>query len=277
MNQLIKSFLRKPYRFLQVLFKTNWIKTLRVNFALLPFSQAIKLPIVVIGRLKIASLSGQVKFECPARFGLVLIGKTVDNMPIELNTSQLLVKGTLIFKGRCIIGRSANVVVWPHGEMYLGHCVRIGSGVLLKCNCKITIADCTRITSGCFVMDTNVHAIKDIVTGRVKRIAKPIEIGKCCWLTMNTSVTAGAKIPDYSISTRNAVLNRDYTESGEIGCLLAGSPARVLRSGIQRVFDLREEAKIARYFHENPNVEYYESTLGFEQIEDIDIESDFNI
>lgn len=277
MKQIIKNILRKPYKIMRMLLRLNIYKTLRVNFALLPFNQAIKLPIVVLGRLRLDGLQGRVVFDCPVKYATVMIGKCMDNMPIETAPTRLLVSGTLRFKGRCIINHSANVVVWQGSEMILGNYVVICSGVVVKSAYRVSVGDYTRITSGGFVMDTNVHAIKDITTGRVKRIFKPIEIGSYCWLAMNTSVTAGAKIPNYSISTRGAVLNRDYTESGEIGCLLAGSPAKILRSNFQRIFDLRTEAKITQYFHDNPQAEYYESTPSFETAEDIDVSGHFSL
>lgn len=277
MKRRIKKLLRKPYKIARLLFKIRFFKTLRVNFALLPFEQAVKLPIVVLGKLKIDSLKGKVTLDCPIKFGTVIIGKCMDNMPIEVNPTRLFVGGTLIFKGHCIINHSAMVIVWPGSEMIIGDYAVICSGVVLKSASRIVIGDYTRITSGGFVMDTNVHAIKDGVTGKVKRTFRPIEIGKCCWLAMNTSVTAGAKIPDYSISTRYAVLNRDYTESGEIGCLLAGSPAKIIRSNIQRIFDLREESVITKFFYDYPDAEYYQAEPGFEQSEDIDIRSHFTV
>lgn len=277
MKRIIKNILRRPYWILRMLLRLNIYKMLRINFALLPFTQAVKLPMVVFGKLKLDGLQGKVVFDCPVKYGTVIIGKCMDNMPIETSTTRLLVRGTLRFKGHCIINHSANVVVWKGSEMVIGNYVMIASGVLLKSACGVVVGDYTRIASGSFVMDTNVHAIKDITTGKVKRISKPIEIGKCCWLAMNTSVTAGAKIPDYSISTRNSVINRDYTEAGQIGCLLAGAPAKIIKSNVQRIFDLKTEAEIMQYFHDNPQAEFYESTPGFEIVENIDVVSNFSL
>lgn len=257
--------------------KFRFFKTLRVNFALLPFKQAMKLPIVVTGKLKIGKLNGKVIFDCPIKFGLVNMGKDLDNMPIASNPSRLLVNGILRFKGKCVITQSSNLTVWADSEMTIGRYVVVCSGVLLKSACKVSVGDFTRLTSGCFVMDSNVHAIKDAVTGRIAPISKPIEIGKCCWLAMNTSVTAGAKIPDYSISTRYAVLNKDYTLSGEKGCLLAGMPAKIVKSNCQRIFDLDMEQTATNYFKNNPDAEYFQVEPGFEQPENIKVESNFTI
>lgn len=277
MKRLIKRTLRIPYVILCVMLRFNIIKTLMVNFSLLPFNQAIKLPVVVLGRLKLGQLNGKIILNCPVKFGTLIIGKRVDNMPIETNTSRLLVAGVLVIEGKCIFAHSSNVCVWPGGKIIIGKHVVICSGVLLKSACLVKIGSLTRITSGCFVMDTNVHAIKDIETGIIKRILTSIEIGKCCWLTMNTSVTGGAKIPDYSISVRNSTLNRDYTKTGEIGCMLAGSPAKIIKSNVQRIFNPKTESAATKYFTENPDAEYYQDCPGFERMEDTDNNSFFKI
>jgi len=43
----------------------------------------------------------------------------------------------------------------------------IGSGTMLKSQYGIIIGDFTRIAYGCVIMDTNMHFIKDIETGRI--------------------------------------------------------------------------------------------------------------
>lgn len=278
MKTAIKKILRRPHHMLRRAFKTNWCKTLRVNFSLLPFSQAIKLPIVVTGRLKIDSLKGgRVVFDCPVKYGLVIIGRCLDNMPIELSRTRLMVNGTLIFKGYCLINHSTNIVVWKNGVMEIGDYVLIGSGIVLKSVNSVKVGDFTRLASGCFVMDSNVHCIKDAVTGRVARIFNPIEIGKHCWLTMNTAVMAGAKIPDYSISTRGALLNRDYTTTGEIGCLLVGTPAKIAKSNLFRIHNLQLETEITKFFYDNPDAEFYQGEPGFESAQDIDLSAIFRL
>lgn len=261
---MIRRFVRKTLTLLQV----NWYKTFRVNFALLPFNQAIKLPIVVFGRLIIRrhALSGKVIFTTPVKFGMVTIGRILDDMPIFNVPSRLMVKGTLIFNGYCIISHSANITVWPNGVMELGNGVRICSGCLLKSANHVTIGDFTSLTSGCFLMDTNVHFIKDVKTGEIKKHLAPIYIGKECWLTMNTSVMKGTVLPDYCITARGTLLNRDYSILCEPGSYLAGQPAKVILSGVQRIFNIKKESMLDRLFCKNTDMEIYHDIVGFDEL-----------
>jgi acetyltransferase-like isoleucine patch superfamily enzyme len=267
MNKKLKNILRPIYRFLRLIFILNWIKTIRMNFWLLPFSQAIRLPILVRGKLIIDSLKGKLIFDCPIATGLLLIGGSTDNMPIAKNPTRINLIGTLVLKGNCFIGHSANVTVWEGGKMKLGHGVRITSGCLVKASCSVKIGDYTSLASGCFLQDTNAHYIKNIETGEIKRCAYPIEIGKECWITMNSSILGGTRLPDYCIVARNSVLNKDYSNICPPGSMLAGAPAKTVKKNIQRVLDIDKESMLNDFFRKNPESEYFIDKPGFETID----------
>ena len=59
---------------LRTLFRIGWFKSLYINFRLLPFKQAIHMPIVTLKNTHIESLSGKMILNCPASFGLVKLG-----------------------------------------------------------------------------------------------------------------------------------------------------------------------------------------------------------
>ncbi len=277
MKYLIKKILRKPYRFFKILFKVRWLKTIRLNLALLPFDQAIRFPIVVTGKLIIDSLKGEAIIDAPIKFGMILFGKDYDNMPISYCAGRVLIAGKVIFKGYCAISQGANLCVWEKGELELGHCTRVLSGTLLKSTHSIKIGDYSRLTSGCFVMDSNIHFICDVVTGRIDRNFAPIIIGSHCWLTMNTSVTAGAVIPDYCITARGSLINKDFSKICAPGTMLGGSPAKVIKTGVRRLFSERSESIVNQFFIENPNEEYYQGIPGFDEPEEVFIVNEFKL
>lgn len=277
MKKNIKKVLRIVYKILRTLIKVRWFKTVRVNFALLPFNQAIKFPILITGKLIIDSLKGKVIFDCPIEFGLVTIGRDNDNMPIATNPSRLFIDGILIFKGRCCINHSTNLVVWPKGKMELGKFVMTMSGVLLKSTYYIKIGDYTRLTSGSFVMDTNIHLVKDINTGIIGRVCKPIEIGKGCWIGMNTSILGGTKLPDYCITSRYSFLSKDYVKTDEPGTMFAGSPAKAIKKNVQRLFNIELERVVTAFFIEHPDVKEYQGDPGLEIVDENDLIAYFRI
>ncbi|NLI35981.1 MAG: hypothetical protein GX416_05645 [Bacteroidales bacterium] len=162
-----------------------------MNFKILPFRQAIHIPLVIVGKVKIRDLSGQIDFQCPIRFGLLLIGKDVDNMPISFLPTQILIQGTLIIEGACIINQSANVIVWTHGILKLGEGILICSGVTVKAVNFVAIGKYSMISSGSFIMDSNIHCIRDTETGETYNPTSKIQIGSYCWLSMYATVLGG--------------------------------------------------------------------------------------
>lgn len=207
---------RRLRRLVGTTLRVQWIVTLYLNFRVFPFITAIKLPITVVGhgKIKLRNLTGEIEFKCPVRFGLIVIGKDVDNMPAAFAPTQFFLAGKMIVRGPVIINRGANVVVWPDSTLDLGEYTLICSGVTLKSVQHVTIGKYAMISSGCFIMDSNIHCIRDMQTGLIKNPTNPIVIGDYCWLSMNASVLGGAKIPPHSILTRYCFVNQNLEQLG---------------------------------------------------------------
>lgn len=259
-----------------MLLRVNWLKTIYFNFRVLPLSSAVKLPFVITGKVQFRSLKGDVEFQCPVRFGLINIGRDVDNMPSSYVPAQLFLQGKLIIQGSCIINQGANVVVWPNGILILGEGLLICSGVLVKSTRYISIGKYVMISSGCFIMDSNIHCIRDIKTGHVPSPTKPIVIGDYCWLSMNTSVMGGAIIPDSCVTSRYAFVNKKLRDVNS-GSFLAGMPAIPVRENLQRVISFDREREIHQFFLQHPDADYYQSFLGIEEIKNDELSKFFSI
>ena len=248
-----KKVKRNPitvHGFFRLLFVTNWIKTLYINFKTQPFKKAIKLPIFVYGKLRIYSLRGQILIDGPISTGMIHIGKDLDHNPVSLNPVKFTINGILRFKGHALISGGSTVTVWS-GEIELGKSVCLGSGVQIKSVSKITVGNYTRIVALSTVMDTNVHYVKNIKTGVISKSYAPIKIGRNCWINQGSIITKGTTIPDYCIAARNTFFNKDYSKICEPHTLLAGSPAKVLANDVQRIFDFETEKRLNQYFRDN--------------------------
>ena len=152
-----------------------------MNFRKLPFSTACKLPILVYGKLKIYDLSGRIIIRGPVCRGLVKVGRNVDSHYSTCLPGQWTISHDLIFNGHIMISGGVTIETYK-GPLELGRCCVIGSGTMLKSQYGIIIGDFTRIAYGCVIMDTNMHFIKDIETGRIGKVTGPIVIGQRCWL-----------------------------------------------------------------------------------------------
>lgn len=259
-----------------VAYRVYWFKTIYLNFRLLPVLKAVRCPLVIVGKVHLRNLTGKVDLQCPIRFGTVIIGKDVDNMPISYMPAQIFIKGILVIKGACIINQSANVVVWPQATMELGEGALICSGVVLKAVRRVIIGKYAMISSGSFIMDSNIHCIRDTETGIISNPTKSIHIGDYCWLSMNSTVLGGGRLPNCSITTRYAFLNKSYDET-YAGSVFAGMPAKIVRQNKQRVISFEREKEITQYFLDNPEAESMCYSKGVEEVNKEDMKDFFLI
>lgn len=243
------KILRKFYHLLVLLKKLNITKTLYFNFKMLPFSKAIKLPIFLYGKVYLWNLSGNLEIPKEIKTGMIRIGyKWFDLWPVSFLPTQIQIAGKLIFNGDCVISGGANVNVQSaDGILNIGAYTLIGGGTVVKCLEKIEIGDETRITGNCNIMDCNMHFVKNIDTGVVANYKAPIKIGKSCWINYGTVVSKGAVIPDYSITSRNALVSKDFSEHGT-NLFLVGAPAKPTSSNVQRIFTSEKQREFAEYF-----------------------------
>lgn len=268
--------LKVTYHFLKWLLKVNWIKTIYFNFKLLPFKTACCFPVIMYGSIKITSLKkGKLIINHPIRLGLIQFGKDVDGFPTSSLPIRLNIIGTLIFNGPVVISGGTNLTVW-HGVMSFGKFCLIGSGVTIKCIEGVDIGDVSIIVGGCTIMDTNVHYVRDVKSGIVKKAFGKIKIGKYCWVNADTSINKNTVLPDYCIVARNSLLNRDYSTICLPASFLAGVPAKVKAENVACVFSEVEEQRLKFFFLNHPNDEDSTSYKDFPN-EENEIYSLFNV
>lgn len=241
--------MRKIRAYIKDFIRLNILKTLYFNFKCFPLSIALKFPVHLYGKVVIHSLKGQVSIDGPVYGGMIKIGyRWHDLFPSSFLTTQLYILGSLSFEGRCIMSGGVGVFIQStNASIFIGDEVSIGGGTLLKSMDKLLIGRRTSITSNCVIMNTNMHIIKNVDTGIVKKPWGPILIGESCWINSGTVVSKGTVVPNYSITARNAFLNKDYSEFGT-HLFLVGSPAKVSSSKVQRIFGHSMERKLLNYF-----------------------------
>lgn len=272
----MRRYLGNLKRFATFCLKVNWYKSLYINFKMLPFKLAWKLPIICFGRVNLLSLTGRIIINGELRTGIVQIGKDIDNMPISHLPVKIKINNNIVFNGRCIISGGASLEVCQSGYLELGKYSRICSGVFIKAFKSIKIGDFTWITAESIVMDSDVHYIKDIKSGKVKKNVAPIIIGSYCWINMRSKISKGSILPNYTIVASNSFINKDFTNEEENGLFLGGSPAKIIATGIQYIPYRKREGEINKMFSENEYADCISLNMGFEEYINLE-HPDFNI
>ena len=233
---------------LRTLFRIGWFKSLYINFRLLPFKQAIHMPIVTLKNTHIESLSGKMILNCPASFGLVKLGFLhTDLICWREGRIYLNIDGTIEINGWIQFGVGTKLIVDKGASLSFGENTCIGSNSRIICREKITIGPRFRTAWDVQIMDTNFHYVKDISTGKVNKRTAPIVLGANNWIGNRSSVMKGTHTNNYFILASNSMVNRDYTQTVPPFSLMVGSPAKLLRGNVCRVLD-KEEREISKLF-----------------------------
>lgn len=221
--------LRKRVEILKAL-----IPSLIFCFKYLPFKQAIKLPILIY-KPQLVRFKGTVRIDCEKmRFGMIQLG--FYRSRLWPNTGIIwCVDGTVIFKGSAVIGNNSSVTVGKQGVLTLGDDFHNTSGMRCLCNCSITFGRSARLGWNAVVMDTGLHPLKDMETGRKKRAFGPIEIGDYNWFGLDCFIMHSVKTPERCIFAGRTTVTRsaDYQSY----CVHGGNPVHVLSKNVIRDYN----------------------------------------
>ncbi|WP_434581361.1 acyltransferase [Sulfurimonas sp. NW15] len=201
-------------------------KSIYVNLRLLPFSQAVLLPIIVSRKTKLRSLSGKVQLS-KVKTGIVRIGfGGTDMMDYAYERTILKITGKIHFQGKTKIGVGAKIMV--SGNLTLGDRFDITGDATIICAKEIEIGNNTMIAWQSILMDTDQHAIYNAQHTVINQ-DKKITIGNNVWIGARSLILKGSVIPDGCIVGANTTITKSFTTKKSI---IAGNPAEILKENI---------------------------------------------
>ena len=251
---LLKRGINKVFSNIERYFYRNdfsLLKTLYINFRSLPFKQAIKLPIYIYGNVKLDSLYGDIEILGEIKRGMIRIGLPMKGAIIDTRIAHFLNNGKIVFKGKVDFSNGATINN-RGGNLIFENNVLIGENVRIICLYHIEIKEGARIAHESQIIDTNFHFILDNSTLMAHSPKGHIIIGKYCWVGNRTSVQKGTVLPDYTIVGSNSLLNKNYKDIPPYS-LIGGMPAKFIKGGIRRVFNIHNERMLKKYFKEHGN------------------------
>ncbi|WKV13133.1 hypothetical protein [Marivirga harenae] len=252
----MKKYIRFLYHVLRLIIKVNLIKTILLNFKTLPIRHAVKLPIFIYGKAKFKNLKGDIEIIGNINTGMIQFGKDIDGFPQSYLPITIHIGNKIIFNGPVIFSGGINLTNWT-GIINFGRCTTFGSGVVIKSTTLVKIGNYTRITPNCVLMDSDVHFVTNINTGKINRNNGEIIIGEKVWVNSGTVITKGCVIPDQSIVARNSFLNRDYSIDCKSNAFIVGSPGKIKATGVYRIFSFDSEKIIKEHFSQNKDLDFY--------------------
>ena len=236
--------------FFLALRRLNVLKTLWFNFRTLPFRQAVRLPVWIYGRVSFVSLCGRVEIRAerisPA---MIHLGFPEDMYFNPKYGGVIYNDGELIFDGKLIAACGYNFRTYPGGRIHFGQEIKIGDRAnFISRSAGIRIGDHTRIAFETVVMDSGFHFIRELGSPLVHSVESEVILGKYNWISNRTVVGKGTRTPDNLIVASGSLLNKDYTASVPEYSLVGGTPAKLIKTGVTRVWNGRTEDALREYF-----------------------------
>ena len=146
------------------------------------------------------------------------------NAQCAIRFREWFIQKALGFNKRCYWPvHFTSIVTYPN-RIYVG--IDTNPGFSNSCNIHgvngIYIDDYTQIASGVGIQSGN-HSVYD---NRQQIEAKPVRIGKYCWLGQNAIVLPEVELGDFTIVGAGAVVTKSFKEGY---CVIGGVPAKKIR------------------------------------------------
>lgn len=237
--------------------RINVTKTIILNFMLFPVRIAIHFPVLVYGECTLGPIRGRGEINGTIRRGLLKIGYT---HPVKSchSKSYVEIEGTILIGGRNHLRRGVHLQIAKTGQFSMGWGTTIGVNTSIICFDKIQIGKATSIGNDTTIMDSDFHYVVNLETGEIRNKVKEIKLGDNCWIGANCTIKKGAKLPNGTIvAGPYSMVGKDYTLIIDEYCVIGGSPAKFIKSGMRRINNQSVDDEIYKYMR-NHGVNQYQ-------------------
>lgn len=217
-------------KLLKILVSLN-LYTLYINFKYLPFKQAIKLPILIFGRVSIYALKGKIIINGNPSFGLIRFGEGKVGIFDKKLKTVLDINGTVIFNGTTRIGHGCSLSVGAGSLLEFGDMFKITakSAIVSTDGCNITFGKRCLLSWDVLVMNTDFHPIYNQADNVLINKAEDVWIGDDVWFGCRTTVLKGVTITSNAILAANTCVTKSLDAEYSI---YAGLPAKNVKKGV---------------------------------------------
>lgn len=216
---------------LNSLFSVNLYYTLYFNLKYFSWKDALKLPVLVFGKVSVNALKGDVKINGALKTGMIRFGEQMVGIFDKKLRTVFNIHGTLQFDGSAIVARGSSISIGRGAKLTAGNNFKITakSAIIASGGKSVTFGAHCLLSWDVLIMNTDFHKIIDLDIDEVKPFSDHIFIGDKVWLGCGVKVLKGAQIPSGSVIAAGAVVTGKLT--GE-NCIYAGGPARMIRNNI---------------------------------------------
>lgn len=217
----------------QIIEKTISIqKSYYVCFRLLPFKEAIKLPLLIRYNTKLRRLDGKINFiNRTILCRMVEIGfEDVTIFDGRTDRCILDISGTLNIAGKAIMGKGTRICIEPGATLSFGKYFYNSAGMKIICFNNIKFGNKCTVSWDTTIIDTDLHPTIDLKNNIVRSCNGSIIIGNNVWIAMRATILKDSQIPDGSIVACGAIVKDQFEETN---ILVASSIATIKKRDIK--------------------------------------------
>ncbi|MDR2496244.1 MAG: hypothetical protein LBD21_03875 [Tannerellaceae bacterium] len=218
----------KTKRLFNYLGAMNW-KTFYINLKYFPLKNALKLPILISGKVWLKNCSGKIEILGNIYPGMVRIGfGSVGIFDKKRSRSILEVSGKMVFNGSASIGHGSKISVGKDGILKFGDRFSITAETSIVCYKAITFGENCLISWDNLFMDTDLHKILN-ENSEIINEPKEISVGKNVWIGCRCLILKGSEIKDGNIVGANSTIAGKLENENSI---YIGNPIKCIKQNI---------------------------------------------
>ena len=157
--------------------------------------------------------------------GLLQIGMIHVGFLPPYERTYLNIRGKLRVRANFSLGKGCDLYVGENATADFGHSYVTGRTAFLILH-DLKIGDDCAIAWGCLFLDEDFHELD--YPGK-KRRKNGIEIGNHVWIGSRVTILRGTTIPDGCVVASGSIVSSSFHTTS---CLIAGSPAKVIKENI---------------------------------------------
>ena len=237
----------------QNLFRVNWLKTVYLNFKMLPFKQALCLPVLVGWRTEFRNIGGKIIFDEGLKLHPGVITLNIQNGPVATRHEHFIVNVTgIILVHGLEVHFFVGMTLWVKGCLELGGNNVFGSNSILVCTKNISVGYFMGCSWNCEIYDTNFHFFRDLVSGKIIKRHGKVHIGNNTFIGNGSIIGKGTYLDDGCVVANFSLVNRSFKREGK-NLLIGGNPAQVLMTDFTQIkenklFNGRVETELAKEY-----------------------------
>lgn len=177
--------------------------------------------------MELQSLSGKVIIDKPSTFAIKLGFRNVNIFSDKTDRGSFVNHGTIIFHGKCNIGKGAKICCSKDGILEFGDNFVNTAKLTVVCAKHIRFGKENLVSWNVTIMDNDTHILE--MDGKRINDNYDILFGEKVWIGCESMILKGAVIPDNSVIAAKTLVTRKHFTSNVI---IAGHD-REVKSGIE--------------------------------------------